>query len=174
MGDADYLFAFQNVVLPVAYDFNPDFVISKFYMSLNLKDGLYGLVAAGFDAAAGDQLGGCFVSPACYAHMTSMLMPLANGKVVACLEVCAHYLTAFLFNSNRTECFKGGYNLKSISKSALAVTRTLMGEPPDRLQETSPTPSGIATVQQVAAYQSRFWPCLYPKDMDQGFEALDW
>lgn len=32
MGDADYLFAFQNVVLPVAYDFNPDFVISKLSM----------------------------------------------------------------------------------------------------------------------------------------------
>ena len=46
-----------------------------------------------------------------------------------------------------------------------------MGEPPDRLAETSPTASGIATVQMVAAYQSRFWPCLYPKDMDQGFEA---
>lgn len=46
-----------------------------------------GRVAAGFDAAAGDQLGGCFVSPAGYAHMTSMLMPLAHGKIVACLEV---------------------------------------------------------------------------------------
>lgn len=38
MGDADYLFAFQNVVLPVAYDFNPDFVISKLSMWLDLKD----------------------------------------------------------------------------------------------------------------------------------------
>lgn len=72
-------------------------------------------------------------------------------------------------HAHSTEYFKGGYNLKSISKSALAVTRTLMGEPPDRLEETSPTASGIATVQKVAAYQSRFWPCLYPKDMDQGF-----
>ena len=44
-------------------------------------------VAAGFDAAAGDQLGGCYVTPACYAHMTHMLKSLANGKVVVCLEV---------------------------------------------------------------------------------------
>jgi histone deacetylase 6 len=44
-------------------------------------------VAAGFDAAAGDELGGCFVTPACYAHMTHMLMTLANGKVAVCLEV---------------------------------------------------------------------------------------
>lgn len=45
------------------------------------------IVASGFDAAAGDELGGCFVTPACYAHMTHMLMTLANGKVAVCLEV---------------------------------------------------------------------------------------
>lgn len=44
-------------------------------------------VASGFDAAAGDELGGCFVTPACYSHMTHMLMTLANGKVAVCLEV---------------------------------------------------------------------------------------
>ena len=44
-------------------------------------------VAAGFDAAIGDQLGGCLVSPACYAHMTHMLMSVAGGKLVVCLEV---------------------------------------------------------------------------------------
>lgn len=44
-------------------------------------------VAAGFDAAAGDELGGCFVTPACYAHMTSMLSHLAHGKIAICLEV---------------------------------------------------------------------------------------
>lgn len=44
-------------------------------------------VASGFDAAVGDELGGCFVTPACYAHMTHMLMTLANGKVAVCLEV---------------------------------------------------------------------------------------
>ena len=44
-------------------------------------------VAAGFDAADGDQLGGCHVTPSCYAHMTHMLMGLARGKLVVCLEV---------------------------------------------------------------------------------------
>ncbi len=47
------------------------------------------LVAAGFDAADGDQLGGCFVTPPCYAQMTHMLMGLARGKLVVCLEVRA-------------------------------------------------------------------------------------
>ena len=55
---------------------------------------------------------------------------------------------------------KGGYNLASISKSALAVTRTLIGEPPDRLKETKPTKPGAAIVDMVRVYQTRFWPCL--------------
>lgn len=56
-----------------------------------------GPVAAGFDAAAGDELGGCFVTPACYAHMTHMLMTLAGGKVAVCLEVSStiEYLRKF-------------------------------------------------------------------------------
>ncbi|KAJ5507082.1 hypothetical protein N7527_009225 [Penicillium freii] len=127
MGDGDYMFAFQEVVMPIAQEFNPDLVI----------------VAAGFDAAAGDVLGGCFVSPACYAQMTHFLMTLANGKVAVCLE--------------------GGYNFKSISKSALAVTKTLMGEPPDRLLSSSPTDSAVATVRRVRSIQSHYWSRLYPK-----------
>jgi histone deacetylase 6 len=27
--DADYMYAFQQVVMPIAYEFNPDFVFSK-------------------------------------------------------------------------------------------------------------------------------------------------
>lgn len=52
-------------------------------------------VAAGFDAAAGDELGGCFVTPPCYAHMTHMLMSLAGGKVAVCLEVGDFSVSSF-------------------------------------------------------------------------------
>ena len=44
-------------------------------------------VSAGFDAARGDSLGGCDVTPDGYAHMTHMLSALANGKLVVALEV---------------------------------------------------------------------------------------
>jgi histone deacetylase 6 len=128
MGDGDYMYAFQKVVMPIALEFDPDFVI----------------VAAGFDAAAGDELGGCFVTPACYAHMTHMLMGLAQGKVAVCLE--------------------GGYNFSAISKSALAVVRTLMGEPPDRLSATQATNSAIDTVGQVLKIQSQYWKSIWPKE----------
>ena len=128
MGDADYIYAFQQVVMPVATEFDPDLVI----------------IAAGFDAAEGDMLGGCKVTPAGYAHMTHMLMSLADGKLAVCLE--------------------GGYNLDSIARSACAVGRTMMGEPPERLVNTSPTVSGVKDVKTVLRQQSRFWSSLYPKD----------
>lgn len=87
-----------------------------------------------------------------------MLMSLANGKLVVCLEVSCggkrrETLRLLIFG-------QGGYNLDSISKSALAVTRTLLGEPPDRIEKTRPTKSGAATVDMVRVYQRRFWPCL--------------
>lgn len=129
MGDADYIYAFQQIIMPIGIEFNPDLVI----------------IAAGFDAAEGDMLGGCNVTPAGYAHMTHMLMSLADGKVAVCLE--------------------GGYNLESIARSATAVARTLMGEPPERLVNTTPTTSGVDDVKLVVRQQSRFWSCLHPKDL---------
>jgi histone deacetylase 6 len=128
MGDADYIYAFQQVVMPIATEFNPDLVI----------------IAAGFDAAEGDMLGGCKVTPAGYAHMTHMLMSLANGKMAVCLE--------------------GGYNLDAIARSSCAVGRTMMGEPPDRLEDLNPSRSGVDDVKQVLRQQSRFWASLHPKD----------
>lgn len=124
MGDGEYIAAFQRIVMPIAQEFDPDLVI----------------ISAGFDAATGDELGGCFVSPECYSHMTHMLMSLAGGKVAVCLE--------------------GGYNLGAISRSALAVAKTLMGEPPARLV-VPPVSKGAALVlHQVKQYQSRYWECM--------------
>lgn len=127
MTDGDYMMAFQHVVMPIASEFDPDLVF----------------ISAGFDAADGDPLGGCYVTPPCYAHMTHMLKGLAGGKVVACLE--------------------GGYNLQSIAKSALAMTRTLMGEDPERMGPYETTPSAVAVVNQCIRTQSKYWKCMYPK-----------
>ncbi|XP_059483409.1 histone deacetylase 6 isoform X2 [Neocloeon triangulifer] len=70
MGDAEYLAAFLQVVLPISYQFNPQLV----------------LISAGFDAAIDDPLGGCKVSPEMYGLMTRWLQGLAGGKVVMALE----------------------------------------------------------------------------------------
>ncbi|KAJ8047813.1 Histone deacetylase 6 [Holothuria leucospilota] len=70
MGDAEYFAVFQDVLLPLALEFQPDLV----------------LVAAGFDSALGDPKGEMSLSPSFYSHMTHMLMGLANGKLTLILE----------------------------------------------------------------------------------------
>uniref|UniRef100_A0A8C3ARB2 histone deacetylase n=1 Tax=Cyclopterus lumpus TaxID=8103 RepID=A0A8C3ARB2_CYCLU len=79
MGDAEYLAAFRSVVMPIAQEFSPDFV----------------LVSAGFDAAEGNPapLGGYKVSAKCFSHLTRQLRSLAGGRVVLSLEG-GHDLTA--------------------------------------------------------------------------------
>ena len=126
VGDGEYMAAFQKIVMPIAREFDPDFVI----------------ISAGFDAAAGDELGGCWVSPGCYSHMTHMLMSLANGKVAVCLE--------------------GGYNLPAISRSALAVAKTLMGEPPERLSVPPLNMEASHTLHNVRRIQANYWDCMRP------------
>ncbi|KAG4304709.1 hypothetical protein PORY_001762 [Pneumocystis oryctolagi] len=134
MGDSDYIYAFQKIVLPIAYEYNPSMVI----------------ISSGFDAAEGDEIGECFVTPVGYAHMTHMLMGLAEGKLVAVLE--------------------GGYNLDSISKSALAVTKTLIGEPPPELKMIKPSDACIHVVQKVIAEHSKYWNCITPTHLELNFE----
>ncbi len=69
-GDAEYLAAFDRVLLPVARAFAPDLV----------------LVSAGYDAAEGDPLGSMRITPDGYARLTRRLLGLAGGRVVLALE----------------------------------------------------------------------------------------
>ncbi|XP_054821855.1 histone deacetylase 15 isoform X2 [Prosopis cineraria] len=127
VGDNDYIFAFQHVVLPLASQFAPDFTI----------------ISAGFDAARGDPLGCCDVTPNGYAQMTKMLNALSGGKLLVILE--------------------GGYNLRSISSSATAVIKVLLGENPEfELENNFPSKSGLQTVLEVLKIQMNFWPSLEP------------
>ena len=70
MGDAEYLAAFDRVLLPVARGFRPEVV----------------LVSAGFDAAEGDLLGEMRVTPEGFAAMTARLRTLSGGRMVLALE----------------------------------------------------------------------------------------
>lgn len=132
MGDGDYIYAFREVIMPVCYEFDPDLVI----------------ISSGFDAADGDMIGQCHVSPAGYAHMTHMLKSLANGNLVVVLE--------------------GGYNLDSIAVSALAVAKVLVGEPPGQLKTTVPKIEAVETIDKVIEVQSKYFKSLKP-----GHSAVD-
>ncbi|KAK8657131.1 hypothetical protein V6N13_035387 [Hibiscus sabdariffa] len=132
VGDNDYTFAFQHVVLPIASKFAPDFTI----------------ISAGFDAARGDPLGCCDVTPAGYAQMTHMLSTLSGGKLLVILE--------------------GGYNLRSISSSATSVIKVLLGE--SRVCESEnavPSKAGLHTVLEVLKIQMNYWP-----NLSSSFEKL--
>ncbi|KAK3124510.1 hypothetical protein QOZ80_7BG0587590 [Eleusine coracana subsp. coracana] len=127
VGDNDYIFAFQNVVLPIAAEFAPDITI----------------ISAGFDAARGDPLGCCDVTPAGYSRMTSMLTACSEGKLLVILE--------------------GGYNLRSISSSATEVVKVLLGDGTNfDTCATAPSKDGLKTVLQVLKIQHQFWPVLGP------------
>ncbi|EFB15096.1 hypothetical protein PANDA_005509, partial [Ailuropoda melanoleuca] len=70
MGNADYMAAFLHVLLPVAFEFDPELV----------------LISAGFDSAIGDPEGQMQATPECFAHLTQLLQGLAGGRVCAVLE----------------------------------------------------------------------------------------
>uniref|UniRef100_A0A804Q6T6 histone deacetylase n=1 Tax=Zea mays TaxID=4577 RepID=A0A804Q6T6_MAIZE len=78
VGDDDYIFAFQTVVLPIASEFAADITI----------------ISAGFDAARGDPLGCCDVTPTGYSWMTSLLAGSSNGRLLVILE--GGYVPGFL------------------------------------------------------------------------------
>ncbi|XP_026380864.1 histone deacetylase 15-like [Papaver somniferum] len=112
VGDCDYLSAFKHIVIPIARQFSPELTI----------------VSAGFDAARGDPLGLCDVTPRYYAEMTSMLASIC-GKLLVILE--------------------GGYNLRSISASAKAVVEVLLGGDPAGVRKLEPSISGLETIREV-------------------------
>ncbi|KAL4561564.1 hypothetical protein LXL04_033733 [Taraxacum kok-saghyz] len=56
----------DHILIPVARHFKPDII----------------LVSAGFDAALGDPLGGCRITPNGYAIMLKKLMEFSEGKIV--------------------------------------------------------------------------------------------
>ena len=90
MGDGDYAYVWKEVLLPMARAFQPSLII----------------VSAGFDAARGDPLGDCDVTPRGYAYLTQQLMIL-DCPVVLALE--------------------GGYNVPSVKHCMSASIAALCG-----------------------------------------------
>jgi acetoin utilization deacetylase AcuC-like enzyme len=128
VGDLEYVAAFCRCLLPVAHAFAPDLVI----------------VSAGFDAADGDPLGGCAITPPGYGHLTALLAPLAGGRLVVALE--------------------GGYNLRSIARSAEACVGVLLGEQPLPLPRTDrgedEVRQALTAVDESIGCLAAHWPVL--------------
>jgi histone deacetylase 6 len=139
MGDDEYLVVWEKLLMPVAEEFNPDFVI----------------VSAGFDAARGD-VGECSVTPKCFARLTRRLKMLAGGKIVLSLEggyvrrvLCesiASVLEALLDTNSTPRC-----------RNELVVFHTkLRGK--DMLDCICP--SAARSIRDTIAVHSKYWNCL--------------
>ena len=136
MGDSEYLHAFFSSVLPICYEFDPELVF----------------VSAGFDAAEGDPLGMCRVSPSCYGIMTNLLMPLAEGKIILALE--------------------GGYNLASISRAMGLCAKALLGDPADIPKMTRPDATAAQVLSDVARVHSDFWKLAFKHPTREDYTRL--
>ncbi|KAI3970809.1 hypothetical protein MKX01_024456 [Papaver californicum] len=126
-GDADYFAVWDHVLIPITKAFDPDII----------------LISAGFDAAAGDTLGGCFVTPNGYSVMLKKLMAFASGRIVMALE--------------------GGYHLKSLSKSVLACVEALLDDRSiigSSKSDASPLESTWRVIETVRKELSKYWPML--------------
>ena len=60
----------------------------------------------------------------------------------------------------------GGYNLQAISRSALAVAQTLMGEPPRPMSLPPINATVVQVLRQVQSYQAPYWECMRPGVVD--------
>ncbi|KAK8934000.1 Histone deacetylase 5 [Platanthera zijinensis] len=130
-GDVDYLAVWDHILIPVTETYNPEII----------------LVSAGFDAAMGDPLGGCCLTPYGYSLMLKKLMKFADGKIVLALE--------------------GGYNLSSLANSVLACAKTLLeGNPVVGNLEGKPFESTWRVINEVRHELKTYWP-VFSFDLPQ-------
>ena len=104
VGNVEYAAAFSELILPLVSAFDPSLV----------------MISSGFDAAQGDLIGDCLLSPEMYYRMTRSLLATVGIDVPTVVAL------------------EGGYNLDVISKCAEAVALALLDETWDhRLEVTS-------------------------------------
>ncbi|XP_015795334.1 histone deacetylase 6 isoform X2 [Tetranychus urticae] len=139
--DHDYLAIFHNILLPLAYEYNPQLI----------------LISAGYDAAIGCPEGNMLLSPSLFAHLTSQLMTLAQGKVCVVLE--------------------GGYCLSSLSDGAALTLRALLGDPcPPLPKSDEPVKlhkSAVDSILDVIWAHKPQWKSLRIQEEFSGAEIID-
>ncbi|CAI5448177.1 unnamed protein product [Caenorhabditis angaria] len=134
MGDFEYQTAFNKIILPVAYQFNPDLV----------------LISAGFDAAANDPLGEFELSPEVYALMTYQLMSLAEGRVVTVLEG----------GYNLTAISNSALAVAEVMKNR-GMARRIWDEKEQFASERRKLKSdAVRSIREVAQIHQKYWPIL--------------
>lgn len=139
VGDNEYVYVMESVLMPIIKSFRPELIF----------------VSAGFDAANGDPLGGCSISPFGYSYMLKRLMSFGT-KVIVSLE--------------------GGYNPDVNAMSAEYCTRTLLDEQLplnnaaskwslDNMKENCiPNKVALDLVEVLVLNFVKLWPVLEDKE----------
>lgn len=125
MGDPEYLHAFREVVLPILREYQPELI----------------LISCGFDAARGDPLGQCLITPYGYAEMIRLLSAICP-KLAVVLE--------------------GGYNLDVIPACAHAVVKSLLGLTRSGVTSEPAQKTAVQAVDATKDYLAPYWKCLAP------------
>ena len=149
VGNGDYLSAFDWVLLPIVGAFKPQLVI----------------IAAGFDAALGDPLGGCKVTSTGYAHLTARLVGAAEGgRVCAILEGgYSEVVTA--------ECVAAVLNTLLITKAPEQAAREPKLMMPQFHNQPSVKVSTGDILRSVLEAQAPHWDVLRTDSFAREFEA---
>ncbi|TPX34488.1 hypothetical protein SmJEL517_g02803 [Synchytrium microbalum] len=139
MGDREYMHAFHRVIMPIAREFDPDFVI----------------ISAGFDCAEGDPLGGCCVTPGGFANMAYQLCSLARGKLVLALEGGYNIRSIAKSVSAICEVLLGHPPTPTQSEAEIrGLDRQYIAE------RNSAWEGCVEVVDEVVRIQSRYWKSL--------------
>ena len=124
MGDAEYLYAFQNVVQPAAKTFQPDFILISCVDSMQpnhclqyrekVIDHHTHMYHRCYDPLASEEH--CSITPEGYSMLLAKLMEI-QPRIISVLE--------------------GGYNLGAINQSTLAMMERLTNNPQFAFHKTS-------------------------------------
>ncbi|MBF7083826.1 histone deacetylase [Desulfallas sp. Bu1-1] len=128
-GDADYRAAWDEIIAPLAAAYRPELV----------------LVCAGFDAHAGDPVGGMNLTDRGYEWLFREVLAIAEkyagGKIAATLE--------------------GGYNPEVLGRNVLAMIRQWSGNAGSEIKITGkPKKETSQVLEEVKKVQGETWSCF--------------
>lgn len=143
IGDDEYVYAFEKIVIPILEDYKPDVI----------------LVSSGFDAAENDPLGSMSLTPIGYAYMTHLLKKVCNKLVFALeggynldsLSRCSESIIRTLLNEMTP--FQNLLHNKHISGLNLDMSRL-------NSNYFVPSSYSIKQVNLIKEHLEPFWPTL--------------
>jgi acetoin utilization deacetylase AcuC-like enzyme len=163
IGDDEYYYAFENVVIPVLKEYKPDYI----------------LVSCGFDAAENDPLGGLALSPLGYSYMThalikvcpKILVALEGGYNLDSLSRCSEAIIRTLLGE------KIPYDslLINSNKDIKFIPPSIPVSELNSKNYFSPCLHEVFTVNQVISHFSQFWKNLKSENKlkDKKFIRID-